>query len=67
MHHEKRVTTAVRLPEDLHQRLKDAAEERDVSVNLIVTKAVAQYLDGLLPADEVLVTRQSWARDVRSA
>lgn len=50
---EPRVTTAVRLPASLHDRLRDCALERDVSVNLLVTKAVEAYLDHLPPVDEV--------------
>jgi hypothetical protein len=30
-----------------------AARERDVSVNLLVTRAIATYLDQLPPVDEV--------------
>lgn len=47
------MTTAVRLPASLHDRLRDCALERDVSVNLLVTKAVEAYLDHLPPVDEV--------------
>jgi len=50
---EPRVTTAVRLPESLHDRLRDCALERDVSVNLLVTRAVEAYLDQLPPVGEV--------------
>ncbi len=44
---EPRVTTALRLPESLHTRLRSTADERDVSVNLIATKAIKEYLDQL--------------------
>ena len=54
LHDEPRVSTAIRLPESLHQRLRDAALDRDVSVNLLATKAIGQFLDSLLPADEIL-------------
>lgn len=47
------MATAVRLPVDLHNRLVGAADERDVSVNYLVTRAVARYLDALVPLDEV--------------
>lgn len=67
VHHENRVTTAVRLPEGLHLRLKEAAEDRDVSVNLLVTKALEDYLARLVPADEILATRPAWAHEARSA
>ena len=45
--------TAMRLPESLHERLCAAARERDVSVNLLVTRAVESYLAQLPPVDEV--------------
>jgi predicted HicB family RNase H-like nuclease len=47
------VPTAVRLPESLHDRLRDAALERDVSVNLLITRAIESYLDQLPPVDQV--------------
>lgn len=56
--HDKRVTTAVRLPEDLRDRLHTAADERDVSVNLLVTRAVTDYLERLRPVDELLEPNQ---------
>jgi hypothetical protein len=46
-YHERRVTTAVRLPESLHRHLRDAARERDVSANLLVERAVAEFLRAL--------------------
>lgn len=42
---EKRVATAVRLPESLHEELQRQADERDVSVNFLVVRAVRQYLE----------------------
>lgn len=53
----KRVTTAIRLPEPLHERLTTEAERREVSANLLVTRAVENYLNHLVPIDEVLATR----------
>lgn len=44
---EKRVQTAVRLPKELHARLVQTAEERDVSVSYLMTKAAKLYLDQL--------------------
>jgi predicted HicB family RNase H-like nuclease len=49
---EPRVTTALRLPESLHVRLRSMAEQRDISVNLIATKAIREYLDQLEPLDD---------------
>ena len=44
---EPRVATAVRLPQSLHVRLHAVADQRDVSANRIVTKAITEYLDRL--------------------
>ena len=51
---EPRVATAVRLPASVHRRLQDAARDRDVSVNLLVTRAVCELLDRLPTVDEEL-------------
>lgn len=50
----KRVTTAIRIPEELHEQLKLAASERDVSVNYLVTKAIDDYLERLVPVCEAV-------------
>jgi predicted transcriptional regulator len=55
----KRTTTAIRFPDELHERLKDAAEERDLSINFLVVKAVEEFLERLLPANEFRLTRAS--------
>ena len=54
---DKRVTTAVRVPEKLHGRLTEAAAEREISVNYLVVRAVEDYLDRLIPADQLKLTR----------
>ena len=54
---EKRIATAVRLPESIHRRLHEAACDRDVSANLLVTRAVHEYLDRLSSADAALTGR----------
>lgn len=46
---EHRISTAVRLPLSLHSQLLEEATARDVSVNLLVTRAVADFL-GKLPS-----------------
>lgn len=46
---EPRVTTAVRLPVDLHARLQATAEERDTSVNHLIVKATDFYIRHLPP------------------
>ncbi|HPU38111.1 MAG TPA: toxin-antitoxin system HicB family antitoxin [Microthrixaceae bacterium] len=59
---ERRIATAVRLPESLHRRLQVAASDRDVSANLLITKAVDEYLDRLPSADAVLASTSARAK-----
>lgn len=63
---EPRVATAVRLPESIHRRLQAAARDRDVSANLIVTRAVAEYLDRL-PSAEVALAPARATRSKRAS
>lgn len=59
---ERRIATAVRLPESVHRRLHDAASDRDVSANLLITRAVSEFLDRLPPAEATLEqTRGLWS------
>ena len=55
--HGKRVTTAVRLPAPLHGRLQEAAAERDLAANYLITRAIEEYLDRLTPLEELNLTR----------
>jgi predicted transcriptional regulator len=48
---EQRVTTAVRLPESTHNKLRQIAKERDVSVNYLVVRAVERFLGSLTPPE----------------
>lgn len=57
VHHEERITTAVRIPESLHNRLRDAADERELSANYLIVRAIENYLDRLIPADEFTLVR----------
>jgi predicted transcriptional regulator len=41
---EPRIATAIRLPTSLRTELQMAAARRDVSVNYLVTRAVAEFL-----------------------
>lgn len=52
-----RVHTAFRLPEDLHARLQAEAEDRDLSMNYLVTKAIEEFLADLIPTREFRLTR----------
>lgn len=51
--YDARTSTAIRLPADLHERLVAAAEEREVSMNFLITQAVREFLDRLLPVEEI--------------
>jgi predicted transcriptional regulator len=53
----ERTNTAIRFPPELHERVQTAAKERDVSMNWLVNKAVADFLDRLIPVDEMKWTR----------
>lgn len=58
-HAEPRIPTAVRLPQDLHRRLHQVAAERAVSANLLVTRAVEEYLDRLPSLTETIATTEA--------
>lgn len=47
----------MRLPRDLHAQLRASAEERELSVNYLVVRALTYYLDRLIPADEIELIR----------
>lgn len=55
--HDTRSSTGVRFPPELLARLHEAAEEREVSVNWIINRAVTEFLDHLIPVDEIVLTR----------
>ncbi len=49
--------TAIRFPEELHERLRAAADERHYSINYMVVRAVEDFLDRLIPVDQLKLTR----------
>lgn len=53
----KRTATAIRFDPELLKRLHSAADERDLSVNYLVTKAVEEFLERLIPVEELKLTR----------
>jgi hypothetical protein len=59
VHDEERVATAVRVPKTLHDRVRAAAQERQVGVNFLVVRALEEYLDRLVPVDELVRTRDN--------
>lgn len=48
--------TKIRFPSSLYDKLSEAADEREVSVNYLVTKAVEEFLPRLIPVHELKVT-----------
>lgn len=48
-----RTTTAIRFPDDLHAQLVKAADDRDLSMNFLVVKAVEDFLPRLIPPDKL--------------
>jgi predicted DNA-binding ribbon-helix-helix protein len=44
-------TLSLRLPESLHKQLKDVAEREGVSINQLITTAVAEKLSALMTVD----------------
>jgi hypothetical protein len=53
----KRISTAVRLKSELHERLVVEAEARDLSVNSLINRAISEFLDDLIPVEELVLTR----------
>ena len=47
------MSLSVRIPAELHDRLHAAAQERVVSVNLLVNAALVELLEDLVPVDEL--------------
>jgi predicted transcriptional regulator len=45
------VVTAIRLPRDLHDRLRETADERATSVTHLVVRAAERFLDNLPPLE----------------
>lgn len=56
--HDDRRATAIRFDPDVHARLVVAAKERQVSANLLVNRAVDEFLNALLPVEEIQWTRR---------
>ena len=54
-------TLSLRLPESLHKQLRDVAEREGVSINQLITTAVAEKISALMTA-EYLEERAACAR-----
>lgn len=52
-----RTATAIRFPEELHERLRQAAESYGLPLNFLVVKAMEDFLDRMIPPNEFRLTR----------
>ncbi len=52
-----RTATAIRFPEDLHERLRQAAEGYGLPLNFLVVKATEEFLERMIPPNELRLTR----------
>jgi predicted DNA-binding protein len=52
-----RMTTAIRFPEDLHERLRQAADSFGLPINFIVVKAMEEFLDRMIDPAEFRLTK----------
>ena len=52
-----RAQHTMRVGKDTYQQLLRAAEERGVSANKLISMALQDFLDRLIPIDEVKLTR----------
>lgn len=50
--------TAIRFDPAIHEALVKASDDHNVPMNWLVNRAVADFLSRLLPASEVIWTRQ---------
>ena len=46
------------MPPELHERLVDEAEAREVSANFMMNRAIEEFLDRLIPTDELKWTKR---------
>jgi len=54
---EERDHITIRLSPETHRRLREAAAERLMSRNYLIERACEDFLDRLIPIDEVQLTR----------
>lgn len=50
--------TAIRFEPEIHERLEAAAKDHDRSINWLVNRACEHFLDRLVPASEITLTRE---------
>ena len=52
-----RIHLTIRISPELHERVKQAADDRLVSTNLLLTKLIEDGMERLIPVDEIRLTR----------
>jgi predicted DNA-binding protein len=52
-----RTATAIRFPEELHERLRAAADSYGLPLNFLVVKAMEEFLDRMIPPSEFRLTK----------
>ncbi len=57
----KRTATAIRFPEELHERLRQAAESYGLPLNYLVVKVMEEFLEDMVPPHEIRFTRRAAA------
>lgn len=67
IYQEERVTTAIRLPKSVHARLHEAAGERGVSANHLILVALDDFLDRLIPVEDMRYTRPDEQSEPRAS
>ncbi len=53
-----RTTTAIRFPEELHERLRRAADSFGLPINFIVVKAMEEFLDRMIDPSDFRLTKE---------
>ncbi len=53
-----RMTTAIRFPEELHERLRGAADSFGLPINFLVVKAMEEFLDRMIDPSEFRLTKE---------
>jgi predicted DNA-binding protein len=56
-----RTATAIRFPDELHERLRAAAEGYGLPLNYLVVKVMEEFLEDMIPPGELRFTRRSTA------
>jgi predicted transcriptional regulator len=60
-------TLSLRLPDSLHRHLKDLAEKEKVSINQLISTAVAEKMSALMTVDYLEALAQEGSREAFEA